>query len=121
MTDRFTANVRPRDATGIIDLGGELDGDAAATLTEAYARASAEANRIVLNFEPMTFMNSSGIAGESSIIRVSRRAVELLARARREGRSVHAIGLSDHYRQIFEITRLSDFVTIHPDEESAVA
>lgn len=111
MTDRFTAAARQRDATGIIDLGGELDGDAAETLTEAYASASADAERIVLNFGPMTFMNSSGIA----------LVVELLARARREGRSVHAIGLSDHYRQIFEITRLSDFVTIHPDEESAVA
>ncbi|MBA4170177.1 MAG: anti-sigma factor antagonist, partial [Chloroflexi bacterium] len=37
------------------------------------------------------------------------------------GRAVHAAGLSDHYRHIFEITRLSDFMTIHDDMASAVA
>lgn len=111
MSDRFTATPRRDAATGIIDLTGVLDGDAAESLTEAYASAAPEADRILLNFKPMTFMNSSGIA----------LVVEILARARVEGRAVHAVGLSDHYRQIFEITRLSDFMTIHGDMASAVA
>jgi anti-sigma B factor antagonist len=111
MSDQFDAVVRREDAAGIIDLVGVLDGDAATALTEAYAAAAPEADRILLNFEPMTFMNSSGIA----------LVVELLARARVEGRAVHAAGLSDHYRHIFEITRLSDFMTIHGDMASAGA
>jgi len=32
-----------------------------------------------------------------------------------------ACGLSDHYREIFQITRLADFMSIFPDEESAMA
>ena len=32
-----------------------------------------------------------------------------------------AFGLSDHYREIFEITRLSDFMTITDDEDRAVS
>jgi hypothetical protein len=30
-------------------------------------------------------------------------------------------GLSEHYRHIFSITRLSDFMSIYDDEASAVA
>lgn len=111
MSERFNADSRQEAQTGIIDLVGVLDGDAAAALSEAYAMAAAGTERLLLNFEPMTFMNSSGIA----------LVVELLARARVEGRAVHAAGLSDHYRHIFEITRLSDFMTIHGDMASAVA
>jgi hypothetical protein len=29
-------------------------------------------------------------------------------------------GLSEHYREIFNITRLSDFMTVFEDEESAL-
>ncbi len=112
MNDRFSAATRREEGAGIIDLVGVLDGDAGGAMTEAYAAVAApDADRILLNFEPMTFMNSSGIA----------LVVELLARARMEGRAVHAAGLSDHYRHIFEITRLSDFMTIHGDMASAVA
>jgi anti-anti-sigma regulatory factor len=46
--------------------------------------------------------------------------VGLLARARKEHRTVRAFGLSEHYREIFAITRLSDFMGIYPDEDSAV-
>jgi hypothetical protein len=33
---------------------------------------------------------------------------------------VKAYGLSDHYREIFEITRLADFMTITDNEDRAV-
>jgi hypothetical protein len=32
---------------------------------------------------------------------------------------VRATGLSDHYREIFEITRLADFMTIEEEEDHA--
>jgi hypothetical protein len=34
---------------------------------------------------------------------------------------VVAYGLSDHYQEIFEITRLSDFIAIFSDERAALA
>jgi len=46
--------------------------------------------------------------------------VGLLAKARASGIEMRAFGLSPHYREIFEITRLADFLAINPDEESAV-
>jgi anti-anti-sigma factor len=111
MTDRFEASVRRTDGVGVIDLAGELDGGAADVLAAAYAAASDGTERVLLNFAATSYMNSTGIA----------LVVELLARARAEHRAIHACGLSEHYRHIFEITRLSDFVTIHPDEATAVA
>ena len=35
-----------------------------------------------------------------------------MADARRDGRTVRAIGLTEHYQEIFRITRLSDFMEI---------
>jgi AcrR family transcriptional regulator len=45
----------------------------------------------------------------------------LLARARAEGREVGAFGLSDHYREVVQITRLADFMAIYEDENAASA
>jgi anti-sigma B factor antagonist len=56
----------------------------------------------VLDFSNVEYINSTGIA----VI------VGLLARARANRQTLSARGLSEHYRQIFEITRLSDFMTI---------
>ena len=47
--------------------------------------------------------------------------VGALAKARASGRPVRAFGLTDHYREIFTITRLSDFMGIFEDETAAVA
>jgi hypothetical protein len=33
---------------------------------------------------------------------------------------ISAYGLSEHYRHIFSITRLSDFISVYTDEDSAV-
>ena len=48
------------------------------------------------------YINSTGIA----------LVVRLLADARRDGRTVRAVGLTEHYQEIFRITRLSDFMEI---------
>jgi anti-anti-sigma factor len=111
MPDRFEAVVRTDDGVLVIDLQGEIDGEAEAAFLDAYDRAAGGADRVVLNFGPTHYINSTGLA----VI------VQILARARASGIAVHAFGLTDHYRHIFEITRLADFVQLHPDEASAVA
>ena len=47
--------------------------------------------------------------------------MSLLAKARRDSRPVVAWGLTDHYREIFEITRLADFLEVVTDEHAARA
>jgi hypothetical protein len=45
----------------------------------------------------------------------------MLAKARASKRRLLAYGLSDHYVEIFDITRLSHFVSVFSDEESALS
>ncbi len=47
--------------------------------------------------------------------------VTLLVRARRAGGRLIATGLSEHYRQIFLLTRLDEAIEITADEPAAVA
>lgn len=95
----------------VLDLHGDLDGGATGRMQQMQAQAAELAPSVlVLNFAGLGYMNSTGIA----------LIVGLLADARRFGTDVRVCGLSDHYRHIFEITRLADFVSFHPDEHTAV-
>jgi len=110
-TSELRTAVRERDGVSVIDLTGDLNSSAEGALDEAYASATASgAGSVVLNFEHADYINSTGIA----------LIVGLLAQARTNGIQVKAFGLSDHYREIFEITRLADFMTITDDEDRAV-
>ena len=110
-TSELQATVRERDGIAVIDLKGDLNSSAEDVLNDAYTQATANgADSVVLNFEGAEYINSTGIA----------LIVGLLAQARANRVDVKAFGLSDHYREIFEITRLADFMTITDDEDRAV-
>ena len=47
--------------------------------------------------------------------------VQVLVRAQRQKHKLLACGLNDHYRQIFELTRLSDAIGLHASEAEALA
>ncbi|MDX1449666.1 MAG: STAS domain-containing protein [Acidimicrobiia bacterium] len=107
--ERFEATVDMADGHGAVRMKGDLTGAARETVEAAYARA--EAPVIVLDFTEVGYINSTGIA----IV------VGVLARARADGRQVRAFGLDEHYRKIFQITRIADFMAIFDDEMAAVA
>jgi anti-anti-sigma factor len=95
----------------IITLHGEINAFAEAVLNAAYAGAEdRNAEVILLNFSDVDYINSTGIA----------LIVSLLARARKSHRQLLACGLSEHYVEIFNITRLADFMTVYPDESTAL-
>jgi anti-sigma B factor antagonist len=103
--------VRNIDGTAsIIDIQGEVTGFAENALMDAYTQASAGASVIALNFNKLDYMNSSGIG----------LLVTLLIRAQRQNQRLVAFGLSDHYRQIFELTRLDDAIAIYTNEQDAL-
>jgi anti-sigma B factor antagonist len=95
----------------VIWLEGRIDRDALTTLEQAYRAAAASNPRtVLLEFSRVDYINSTGIA----------LIVELLARARADARTVRARGLSDHYRHIFDITRLTDYIEIVQTAEEPV-
>jgi anti-sigma B factor antagonist len=100
------------DGVSVIDIEGDITAQSEDVLMDAYGRASGEGVKaIVLNFTALEYMNSGGIG----------LLVTLLVRAQRQHQSVLAYGLSDHYRQIFELTRLDEAVGIHDSEAEALA
>ena len=110
-TRELEVAVRKRDGAAVIDLHGEVDAAAEPALQAGYAEATrGNPESVVLNFAGADYINSTGIA----------LIVGLLAQARAHGLQMTACGLSDHYREIFAITRLSEFIRVYDDEPSAL-
>src|SRR3954452_18150379 len=102
----------PSGHARVIDIRGDITAQSEDLLMDAYGRAATDGvQAIVLNFERLEYMNSGGIG----------LLVTLLVRAQRRHQRVFAFGLSDHYRQIFELTRLDEAVAIHASEDGALA
>jgi len=112
-TRAFEARVSHRQPrVVVIELQGEINSFAEASLAAAYAEAEAHIpEAILLNFSEVDYINSTGIA----------LIVTLLAKARKSHIRLLTCGLSDHYVEIFNITRLADFMAVYPDESTALA
>jgi anti-sigma B factor antagonist len=105
-----TFEVRRNGTAGVVDIRGDVTAGSEDMLMSAYTDA-ADAQTIILNFTGLSYMNSGGIG----------LLVTLLVRANRRSQRLLAFGLSDHYRQIFELTRLDEAVGIHDTEQAALA
>jgi anti-sigma B factor antagonist len=112
-TPTLSLDVRPVDArTAVIDIRGDVTAASEEPLAAAYDEATQTgAQALILNFTGLEYMNSSGIG----------MLVTLLVRANRQQQRLSAYGLTDHYRQIFELTRLDEAISIFDDEHSALA
>ncbi len=105
-------NVRKenKDAS-VIEIQGEINAFAENALMDAYTQASTQGSRvIILDFNKLDYMNSSGIG----------LLVTLLIRVRRQNQKLLACGLNEHYRQIFELTRLNEAIVIYPSVAEAL-
>jgi anti-sigma B factor antagonist len=109
---RTRADVRKiSDLAAVIDVQGDVTAASEPVLMSAYEKAVAQgAGRLVLNLGGLEYMNSGGIG----IL------VTLLIRANRQRKKLAAYGLNDHYREIFELTRLDEAITIYGSEQTAV-
>jgi anti-sigma B factor antagonist len=99
------------DRTIVIRIRGDVTTDSEGPLMAAYSQAGEKTRTVVLDFSGLDYMNSGGIG----------LLVTLLVRANRRKQKLSAIGLNDHYRQIFELTRLDEAITIHDTEAAAIA
>ena len=100
------------DEVAVVDIKGEVTAACEPVLMSAYeAAGDGSVKRLVLNFAGLEYMNSGGIG----------MLVTLLVRANRQHQELAAYGLSEHYREIFELTRLDEAITIYDSEESALS
>lgn len=102
----------PQNGIYVLDISGEINAAAERPLMDAYAQAADAGGKVIaLNFGGLDYMNSTGIG----------LLVTLLIRATRAKQRLVAFGLSGHYRQIFEMTRLNEAITIYDSEAEALA
>ncbi|MES0360607.1 MAG: STAS domain-containing protein [Anaerolineales bacterium] len=95
-----------------IDIGGELTSFAEEELNAAIDQANTKnVCCILFNFRQMTYMNSSGIG----------LLVTSLIRLGRQDKRMVAVELSDHFRKLFELTKLNEAIHLYDTEEEALA
>jgi anti-sigma B factor antagonist len=98
--------------TAVIVITGDVTAACEQDLMTAHESATdAGAKRIILDFSAMDYMNSGGIG----------MLVTLLVRGQRRQQKIAAVGLTDHYRQIFELTRLDEAIALYDTTDAAVA
>ena len=111
-TTNLTMRIRDvGEGVRVIDIEGEITSFSDKEITSTHEEAGQDATGVVLNFSGLDYMNSGGIG----------LLVTTLIRAQRNGHALRAYGLTEHYRQIFSLTRLDEAIMIYEDEESAVA
>ena len=102
---------KPTPTTSVLDVQGDITADSEKVLMDAYNEASGNSTKaVVLNFSGLDYMNSGGIG----------LLVTLLVRANRAKQKLLAFGLTEHYRQIFELTRIDEAIEIFGTEDEAV-
>lgn len=96
----------------VIRISGDVTAACEHDLMAAHEQATdAGAKIVVLDFGEMQYMNSGGIG----------MLVTLLVRGQRRQQRIAAVGLTSHYRQIFELTRLDEAIGLFDDATTAIA
>ena len=109
--DQFSAEVQIVGRAAVVNLEGNVDFSAEEPLKRVYTAASfMNPERVILNFSRVSYINSSGIA----------LLIELLREVHAVNRSLAAYGLTDHFRHIFEVTRLAEYIPVFEDQSSAL-
>jgi len=106
-----TSADRIDERTIVIRVRWDVTAASEGPLMAAYGQAGEKTRVIVLDFSGLDYMNSGGIG----------LLVTLLVRANRQKQKLLACGLNDHYKQIFELTRLDEAIGIHDTEAAALA
>ena len=106
-----TSADRIDERTLVIRVRGDVTATSEGPLMAAYSQAGEKTRAILLDFSGLDYMNSGGIG----------LLVTLLVRANRQKQKLLACGLNEHYRQIFELTRLDEAIGIHDTEAAALA
>lgn len=100
------------DTASVLDIQGDITAFSEEALMDAYTEGAGDGVRaVILNFTGLEYMNSGGIG----------LLVTVLVRANRAKQKLLAYGLTEHYRQIFELTRLDEAIGIYATEADALA
>jgi anti-anti-sigma factor len=112
MIEDFETTIQTvNDNVAIIHLMGDLTTLAERTVMTAYQQISqAGAKQIILNFRQDDYINTAGMAILFSMV----------TQAQQKDQQISIAMPTPHFQKIFEITGLSQFVTIYDNLETAL-
>ena len=92
----------------IMDIQDDLTAAVDKDLDAAYKEiCENNPDNIILKFHEKQHINSTGLA----------MVINMLIDSREKGRKVYALGLIKHYRKIFEISGLNNYITMIDSED----
>ena len=97
------------EGISIYNIEGEINISTSPQLKKAFEKEISK--KIVINFQKVTYIDSSGLAT----------LVEVLKRSRTNGGSLGLSGMTDKVKSLFEITKLDKLFQIYASPEDAVA
>jgi anti-anti-sigma factor len=111
MAEGVMVTVRKRDDVAILDMKGEVTSFADDTLNSLVKTTVEEGiQRVAFNFSDVSYINSSGIAV----------LIGIVTGFTNKGVSFNVYGLSSHFKKIFRMIGLTQYVNVFGSEDEAV-
>lgn len=111
MANDVVMTVRERDDVAIMDMKGEVTSFADETLnTLVKSAVNNGKDRIVFNFSDVSYINSSGIAV----------LIGIVTGFTSKGVAFHVYGLTSHFKKIFRMIGLTQYVKVLGSEDEAI-
>lgn len=111
VTER-TAAAASGGAVTILSFAGDISSASKDAILGAYHGLNGAAQKILLDFTGVDYINSSGIA----II------IQMLLEAGKSGtQTVGIFGLSPHFQKVFTMVGINKYAALHKDEATALA
>lgn len=103
--------ISEQDGFIVIALDGEIDLDTAPTVRKALLDHLKKGKSLLIDLAQVSYIDSSGIAS----------LVEGLQMARKQGRDLALVAVSQRVHRVLELARLDKVFTLHADLASALA
>ena len=104
--------LRRSEDVPIIDISGDVSDAIEADLQATYDLAcQSQPKNLIIQFDSDGHIYSSGLAVLTGLV----------GQAEEKGQQIHAVGLSEHFAEVFDFTGLAKYVRIFPSEQDALA
>lgn len=111
MNQAIEVVTRTTGEVGLIDIKGDVTAVTGEHVERAYQHLCANnLHKLVLCFDPTSYINSGGIAV----------VIGIAAEGREKGQRIRVTGLSPHFQKIFDMVGLTKYTEIFPSESAAL-
>ena len=112
MEQKAKVTATSRQNVGIIGLAGDVTSQNEQEIVDGFQRLEKQGlKKFLLRFNEATYINSSGLA----IV------INLVSEGKKKKQKIAASGLSNHFKKVFDMIGLTDYMDIYATEDEAVS